>query len=143
MPRILLKANGIDPDKDLTGSVEAGSYNNVISAVYRGDCAAGATYVDARSAMETQIPDVKAKVAILATTAAIPNDSISFARDFPDDMREQIVAALLGYAATDVGRQALNNLYAIGGLQPMDDSYYDPFRSELNRAGMNIGSLVK
>src|SRR5512135_3129399 len=45
IPRIILKANGIDPDKDITAS-NAGSHNNVAIAVYKGDCDAGVTYID-------------------------------------------------------------------------------------------------
>ena len=46
IPRIILKANGIDPDKDFKAVQNAGSHDNVAIAVYKGDCDAGVTYVD-------------------------------------------------------------------------------------------------
>jgi len=143
IPRIMLKANGIDPDKDFAKTVEAGSHNNVVSQVYNGDCDAGATYADARSSIEKDFPDVKEKVVVLATTSDIPNDSVSFAKDFPAEMRDKIVQALLDYAGTDAGKEALNNLYSIAGLQKEEDSFYDIFRADLSKAGMNIEELVK
>jgi phosphonate transport system substrate-binding protein len=143
VPRILLQANGIDPDKDFAKTVEAGSHNNVVTQVYNGECDAGATYVDARSSVEKDIPDVKKKVVVLETTADIPNDNVSFIKDFPADMREKIVNALLEIAQSEEGKQALNELYSIEGLEPADDSFYDGFRAMLSKAGINIEELAK
>jgi len=143
IPRITLKANGIDPDKDFAKTVEAGSHNNVVTQVYNGDCDAGATYADARSSVEKDLPDVKEKVVVLATTADIPNDNVAFTKDFPADMRDKIVTALLEIAGTDEGKAALNTLYSIEGLQKADDTFYDAFRADLSKAGINIEDLVK
>jgi len=143
IPRIMLKANGIDPDKDFAKTVESGSHNNVITAVYNGDCDAGATYVDARSSVEKTLTDVKEKVVVLATTTDIPNDTVSFTKDFPKDMRDKIVNALLEIAGTDEGKAELEKVYSIAGLQQTDDTFYDAFRADLSKAGINIEELVK
>ena len=143
VPRIMLMANGIDPDKDFAKTIEAGSHNNVVTQVYNGECDAGATYVDARSSVEKDLPDVKEKVVVLATTSDIPNDNVSFIKDFPQDLREQIVNALLEISKTEEGKQALNELYSIEGLEPANDSFYDAFRAELSKAGINIEELAK
>jgi phosphonate transport system substrate-binding protein len=143
IPRIYLKANGIDPDTDFSKQVEAGSHNNVVTQVYNGDCDAGATFVDARSSVEKDLPDVMEKVVVLATTGDIPNDGVDFTKDFPADMRDKIVTALLDIAGTDQGKAALNTLYSIEGLQKADDSFYDGFRADLSKAGINIEELAK
>lgn len=143
IPRITLKANGIDPDADFAKTTTAGSHNNVVMAVYNGDCDAGATYSDARSAVEKDVPDVKEKVVVLATTSDIPNDSVSFAKDFPADVRQKIVQALLDIAKTEEGKAALQTVYNIEDLQPADDSFYDAFRADLSKAGINIEDLTK
>jgi phosphonate transport system substrate-binding protein len=143
IPRIYLKANGIDPDTDFSNQVEAGSHNNVITQVYNGDCDAGASFVDARSSVEADLPDVMEKVVVLATTGDIPNDGVDFTKDFPADMRTTIVNALLDIANTDQGKEALNTLYSIDGLEKQDDSFYDGFRAELSKAGINIEELAK
>jgi len=143
IPRIMLQANGIDPDNDFAQTVEAGSHDQVIIAVYNGDCDAGATFNDARDNVEDDFPDVKEKVLVLATTPEIPNDSVSFIKDFPPEMRQQIVDALLAYAETDAGKEVLNTLYDIEGLQAAEDSFYDGFRADLSAAGIDIESLAK
>ena len=143
IPRIMLQANGIDPDTDFANQIEAGSHNNVITQVYNGDCDVGTTYGDARSSVEGDLPDVKEKVVVLAETSDIPNDSVSFIKDFPAEKRKAIVDALLAFAATEEGKEVLNNLYSISGLEASSDGFYDAFRADLSRAGMNIEELAE
>lgn len=142
IPRIMLQANGINPDEDFSEQIEAGSHNNVIIQVYNGECDAGASFVDARSSVEEEFPDVNERVLVLATTTDIPNDSVSFIADFPEDLRQQVVDALLDIASTEEGQEALNTLYSIENLQEADDSFYDPFRADLSRAGIDIEELA-
>ncbi len=142
IPRIMLKANGIDPDKDFAKTIEAGSHNNVVTQVYNGDCDAGATYADARSSIEKDHPDVKEVVVVLATTSDIPNDNVSFVKDFPADLRDKIVNALLEIAQSEEGKAALETLYSIAGLEKADDSFYDAFRADLSKAGIDIEELA-
>ncbi|MBW7958985.1 MAG: phosphate/phosphite/phosphonate ABC transporter substrate-binding protein [Anaerolineae bacterium] len=143
IPRIMLAANGLDPDKDFSQTVEAGSHNNVVTQVYNGDCDAGATFSDARTGIEKEFPDVLEKVVVLATTSDIPNDSVSFIKDFPAEMRTKIIDALLDISASPEGQEALNTLYNIESLVKADDSFYDTFRADLSRAGINIEELAK
>lgn len=143
IPRIMLQAEGINPDEDFAETLEAGSHNNVIIQVYNGECDAGATFADARSSVEEDFPDVTERVQVLAVTSDIPNDSVSFIADFPEDMRQEIVDALLEIAGTEEGQEALNTLYSIENLQEADDSFYDAFRADLSRAGIDIEELAQ
>jgi len=143
IPRIMLAAEGINPDTDFSQTIEAGSHNNVVTQVYNGDCDAGATFSDARTGIEEEFPDVLDKVVVLATTSDIPNDSVSFIKDFPADMRTNVVAALLDISASPEGQEALNTLYNIESLVESSDSFYDVFRADLSRAGIDIESLAQ
>jgi phosphonate transport system substrate-binding protein len=142
IPRIMLLANGIS-DSDFASTTDAGSHNNVVAAVYNGDCDAGATYVDARSSIEEDYPDVKDVVAVLATTTDIPNDNVAFVKDMDADIRAKIEAALLEIAASEEGLVALGVVYSIGGLETADDSFYDTFRADLSKAGLDIEELAQ
>ena len=143
IPRIMLAAEGINPDTDFSQTIEAGSHNNVVTQVYNGDCDAGATFSDARTGIEEEFPDVLDQVVVLATTSDIPNDSVSFIQDFPAEMRTAIVAALLDISASPEGQEALNTLYNIESLVESSDSFYDVFRADLSRAGIDIESLAQ
>jgi phosphonate transport system substrate-binding protein len=142
VPRITLRANGIDPDADLQ-AVQAYSHRNVIAQVYNGGCDVGATYADARSLMAGDSPDVEQVVIVLATTADIPYDSISFGEDVPEEMRDQIIESLLEIAGTEEGRAVLEEFYSITGLQRAGDSIYDGFRAELSQAGVDVEDLAE
>jgi phosphonate transport system substrate-binding protein len=143
IPRIMLRANGIDPDTDFSQTIEAGSHNNVVTQVYNGDCDAGATYSDARSSIEEDVPDVTEQVVVLAETTDIPNDSVSFIPDMPADMRQDLTDALLEISESEEGQAALGSLYSIEGLQVAEDSFYDEFRADLSRAGIDIEELAE
>ncbi len=142
IPSILLRANGLDPDKDIE-VMDAGGHDGVITAVYNGDCDAGATFVDARSNVEDELPDVKDKVLVIETSPPIPNDTISFAKDVPDDIRRQITQALIEIGSDEQYKDILKQTYSWSGLEAVDDSFYDPFRQTLDAADVDIESFMK
>jgi len=141
IPMLTMRAAGINPETDLDEIVDAGSHDSVVAAVYNGDVDAGATYVDARTRIEEDHPDVMEKVVVIEVTTDIPNDGVQFSPVVPDDMREKIVAALLEIAQTEEGKDALKTAYQWSGLEEHDDTFYDPFRQVLQASGMNIADL--
>lgn len=142
IPRVMLQAEGIDPDTDFADTVEAGSHNNVVTAVYNGDCDAGATYVDARGTVEDEMPDVNEKVKVIAESPQIPNDTVSIRDGLSDEVVQNITQALLEIAQSEEGQAALEEVYEIENLQEVDDSFYDGFRTTLNAAGVDIEEFV-
>lgn len=142
IPRVELQAAGVNPDADFAKTVEAGSHNNVAIAVYNGECDGGATFADARSSVEKDLPDIKTKVVVIAESPPIPNDGVSFAANLDPALVDKIVAALLEIAQTTEGQEALNTVYSISGLEAADDSFYDGFRAQLDAAGISIEDLA-
>ncbi len=143
IPMLTMKAAGVDPESDLKEVVDAGSHDSVVAAVYNKDVDAGACYVDARSSIEDDHPDVMDKVVVIAVSADIPNDGVQFHPDFPQDMREKIVEALLTIAATEEGTEALEVAYSWTDLERHGDDFYDPFRQVLQASGMKVEELME
>jgi phosphonate transport system substrate-binding protein len=141
IPSIELKAAGVDPDSDLAQVVDAGSHDAVVAAVYNGECDAGSTYVDARTTIEDENPDVMEVIKVISVSADIPNDGVQYATSMTREMRDTINDALLKIAGTDEGMAALDEAYSWAGLQKVNDTFYDPFRQVLDAAGVNIESL--
>lgn len=118
----------------------------VITSVYlspNGEiCDFGAAYVDARTAVTKAFPDVNDKVQIIyISDPIIPNDNVSFASTLPADIRQKLVDGLAQIASTDAGLTLLKNGgYDIGGLKPVDDTFYDDFRAYLDAGGYDITS---
>jgi phosphonate transport system substrate-binding protein len=137
IPSITLKAAGIDPDTDLAQIVDAGSHDASVAGVYNGDCDAGSSFVDARSSIEEDYPDVMDVIKVIEISADIPNDGVQFVTGFDADARAQIVDALLKIADTDAGKEALDIAYSWNALEKHDDTFYDAFRQVLDAAGVS------
>ena len=143
IPMIEMKAAGVDPDTDLANVVDAGSHDTVVSAVYNGDADVGATYVDARTRLEEDYPDVMDKVVVIGVTTDIPNDGVQFHPSISEEMRGEIVDALMKIASTEKGKEALNTAYQWNGLEKHGDEFYDPFRQVLQASGMDVQEIME
>jgi phosphate/phosphite/phosphonate ABC transporter binding protein len=141
IPSITLKAAGVDPDTDLAQIVDAGSHDASVAGVYNGDCDAGASYVDARTAIEEDYPDVMDAITVIEISADIPNDGVQFVTGFDPEVKQQIVDALLAIAETEEGQAALDTAYSWTALEAHDDTFYDPFRQVLDAAGISPEDL--
>lgn len=135
IPSITMQAEGINPEEDLEEIVDAGGHGAVAAAVYNGDVDAGATYVDARGEIEEDNPDVMEVLKVVAVSQDIPNDGVQFHPSVPDEMRQQIVDALLEIA--EENPDVLDDAYSWSGLVERDDTFYDPFRQVLQAAGVD------
>jgi phosphonate transport system substrate-binding protein len=142
IPSIMLRAAGVDPDTGLARVVDAGSHDGVAAAVYNGDCDVGATYVDARTTIEEDYPDVMEKTKVIALEPDIPNDGVQFVDDLDQELRDKIVAGLLAIAQTEEGQEALITAYSWEELTKADDSFYDPFRQIVQAAGISVEDLL-
>ena len=142
IPRIMLQAAGIDPDADLAEQTEAGSHDNVALAVYQGDCDAGATYIDVRDRVAEDYADVMEKTKVIAESPEIPNDGLQFVKDFPSDMRDEIVKAIVEIMASDEGVEAMGKAYGWDAVVDKDDSFYDDFRAVLDASGVDVEALA-
>lgn len=142
IPSLTMRAAGLNPDTDLTQIVDAGGHTGVVTSVYNGDVDAGATYVDARGEIEEDFPDVYEQVQVIEVSAPIPNDGVQFHPSISEEMREEIIAALLEIAEDEEGAEALEQAYSWQGLERHGDDFYDPFRQVLQAAGVDAGELM-
>lgn len=147
IPRIIMKANGIDPDVDLKATIDAGSHPNVAVAVYNGDCDAGVTYVDvmtdASANLKEKYPDIAEKVIPFAVTERIPNDGVQVTKDLAPALKDAIVEGLMAMSKDPGGAAVLKSLYSINGFTQIDSTFYDEFAGILKSAGVDPASLVK
>jgi phosphonate transport system substrate-binding protein len=143
IPMLTLRAAGVNTDTGLAGVVDAGSHDGVVAAIYNGDVDAGASYVDARTRIEEDFPNVMEEVVVIAVTENIPNDGVQFIPGMDEEMKMKIVDALLKIADTEEGKDALKTAYQWNALEKHDDTFYDPFRQVLQAAGLSIEELNK
>ncbi len=148
LPLKLLKDKKIKP----SDTVFAMRHDGVISMIYQGQVDIGAAYYsppsstgieDSRKLVITQYPDVESKIQIIALTDAVPNDPLIFRKDFPQELREKVIQALLKYIKTPDGAKVIENLYGITDLLPAKDSDYDSVREILKTLGRSAQEMIK
>ena len=142
IPSITLRAAGIDPDTDLAEVVDAGSHDAAVAGVYNGDCDAGSSFVDARSSMTEDYPDIMEVITVIDVSVDIPNDGVQFSPSVPQEIRDQIVAALAVIDQNEAAVAAMDEAYEWTKLVEKDDTFYDPFRQILDAAGIDAESLL-
>ncbi len=100
----------------------------------------GYRILDARANIRTEAPDVMQKVRILAVSAAIPNDTMSFGPEFPADVRAQIEEALVAFAETEAWNESIGSadFYGWSGIAPSTDAEYDMVRAMVEATGYTI-----
>ena len=147
MPRIVLKANGIDPDVDFSSVQNAGSHDNVAIAVYNGDCDAGVSYVnvltDTVANLVGTYPDIMDKVKPFAVTDRIPNDGMQFIKTLDPAIQTAIVDGILFMTKDPGGKAVLKGLYNYDSMVKVEPNTYDEFLAVLVKAGIDPAELVK
>jgi phosphonate transport system substrate-binding protein len=99
--------------------------------------------LDARASMREEAPDVIQKVRILDISPPIPNDTLSFSPDFPEELRVQIAEALAAFAETESWDESIGNqdFYGWTGINPAADEEYDSVRAMIEAAGLTLENL--
>jgi len=148
-PTAILKQKGITPRR----SFFAGGHPQAILAVYQGTADVSCTFWsppgkdgmvrDARRAVIDTYPDVIKKIKIIGYTDWIPNDTVTFRKGFPPEMKEKIVQALLDFANTKEGHKTLVRLLDIDNFVRANDSDYDVVREALKTLDVNASNLIK
>lgn len=145
-----LKKAGYDPQKFFGQTIFAGSHNNVVLAVYQGRVDAGSVFEDARGSVQKTLPDVMQKVKVVWKSDPIPNDTVSFRKGLPEDVKAKVTTALLRFSQTPAGLDALKSLYEIEALADYNllvtkykvkastlDAFFDPVRDVQRFVGLN------
>jgi phosphonate transport system substrate-binding protein len=123
----------------------------VIRSLYiRQVCDFGTTFAlsgDPRTAsgIQQSLPDVLSKVIVIwRSEAVIPSYNISVSIVMPQAMRQALNDALLSLAKTTEGKTmlSLSNGYDIQDLKTYGDDFYEPLRTYLKAAGVDIEELV-
>jgi phosphonate transport system substrate-binding protein len=119
----------------------------VVRSLYAsGICDFGATYIDARKfpSLEDAFPDLIEQVIVVwQIPAIIPYDVFAFSTTMPQAMRDLFTSLIPAILQTDAGKAAFKTAYDIDALQPVNDGYYEEFRTYVHASGIDLTTLVK
>jgi phosphonate transport system substrate-binding protein len=129
-PRYYMKQNGVNPDKDLSKSVNIANQTAVAIAVCNGNVDAGAIYDDARTnkGADDGCPGIMDKTKIVFTTPLIPGDPQMIRHTLNSGQKKKIRDAFIKLGGDPQMQAILKSLYTIEKLVPAQDADYGEIR---------------
>ncbi len=118
------------------------SYLNDEGRLFVGDI----RIMDSRSGVRDTAPDIIDQVRVLRISAPIPNDTMSFGPDFPADIREQILDALIAFSETEEwATSALGSEdgYSWSTVTPVEDGLFDSVRLQFEILGLTEENIFE
>lgn len=106
----------------------------------------GMRVLDARAGIREEAPDVIQKVRILAISPEIPNDTMSWSPEFPEELRQPIIDALTAFLATDACQVeeitiCSEDFYGWKGVGPIADENFDGIRILMEEQGISLENI--
>jgi phosphonate transport system substrate-binding protein len=106
----------------------------------------GYRVLDARAGIREEAPDVVQKVRILAISPEIPNDTMSWSPEFPDELKQRIIDALIAYLASDACQVDAETIcspdfYEWTGAGPIFDENFDGIRILMEQQGITLENV--
>jgi phosphate/phosphite/phosphonate ABC transporter binding protein len=106
----------------------------------------GYRVLDARQTIRQEAPDVIQKVRILDISNEIPNDTMSWSPEFPEELKEPIVQAIYDYLASDACQvdEALicsEDFYGWNAASPIYDENFDGVRILMEAQGITLENI--
>ena len=108
-------------------------------------CGEGFRVLDARSATTGDAPDIIQEVRILDISKEIPNDTMSFSPDFPDELKQVILDAVTAFVNPDneacANSLCNENFYNWTAVGPIADENFDGVRILVAQQGITLENL--
>lgn len=92
--------------------------------------------MDARANVRDTAPDIVDQVRILRVSQPIPNDTLSFGPEFPEELRTQIIDALITFSGTEEWAASIgsSDFYGWTSIAPATDADFDIVRAMVANA---------
>jgi ribose transport system substrate-binding protein len=128
-----------DMSPDVPDEVVADCAVNEDGALYCGEY----RVLDARASITEEAPDVVQKVRILGLSPEIPNDTMSFGPDFPEDLRQVIIDGVTAFVGTEACDQSLchEQFYDWTGVGSIFDENFDGIRLLMAAQGITLENI--
>jgi len=106
----------------------------------------GYRVLDARATIREQAPDVIQKVRILDISSEIPNDTMSWSPEFPEELKEVITLAIMDFLRSDACQvdEALicsEDFYGWNAAGPIFDENFDGIRILMEAQGITLENI--
>jgi len=99
--------------------------------------------LDARTTISDEAPDVVQKVRILDLSPEIPNDTMSISPDFPDELKDTVIQAVISYVYSAECENTIcnENFYDWSAVGPIYDENFDGVRLLREYLGITLENI--
>jgi len=101
--------------------------------------------LDVRSSVTSDAPDIIQNLRILTLSKEIPNDTMSFGPDFPEDMKQTIIDAMIAFVTEENPSCAASlcdeNFYGWTAVDTIADENFDGVRILVAQQGITLEGL--
>jgi phosphonate transport system substrate-binding protein len=140
-PRLLLAANGVDPQTAFSHESFAQSHAEVVRSVVEGSADVGATFATiqadgriVRGGWTDPDGTNPRPIRVLATFGPIPNDAMAASTALDGSVREALTRAALSLSSTPTLKSALRHLFGAESLAPVAEDTYAELRGLVAKA---------
>jgi len=142
LPLALLIEEGISPTQDFAEVVFTGGHEEAVRAVLSGELDAAACRVDACSSVYAEAKDVFERVAVIAETGPVPNDTVVVRAGLRPELVVRLKEALERVASGGEGRVAWKAVSRSEGFAEAEDPDYDVVREIAALLGMSFEAML-
>jgi len=138
VPSLIMRANGIDPVRDLEAVVDYSSRNELIEAIIEGECdATGMSETTFESLREVQ----REALTVVGTSPEMPFAVLMYPLSLPLGERIRLDNALLALAVDPDGRAIMRPLLSLDGLSRVSADDFEDLNEFLGRTRLDFAQL--
>ncbi len=145
VPSLMLYASGVNPVYDLDEIIDVEDYDALITAIYNGDCRAGAVpegYFENEIGAELRaLEDLTEEVAVVSTSPEIPYDILVYPQIVPLNVRIPLDDVFVQIAADADHAGVLESILQQDSLRRVDREDFEELRAFMLATGLNFAAL--
>jgi len=140
MPKVYMEENGLKVSKNEAELKYVGSQESSILAVFHGEVQAGVTWPMVWNSYSKEMPELKAKLKVLAVTEKLINNSLMFRDDVPSDVVFKVKQTFLTLHQNEEGKKILEKM-SLSNFEESQNQDYEVVNIFLNKYKKIFGEL--
>ena len=140
IPAVILKDNGIDPEKDVKAQF-AGGHDKALQLLLNGDVDGIGTYESLTDKYAKEFPGLKEKVKVIKRSDLIPGITLTVSPKVDKETKEKIEKAFLEISNEKEGQELMTKLFGIKKFQKADIESYKTIEAKLEKMGIELDKI--
>ncbi|WP_106587932.1 phosphate/phosphite/phosphonate ABC transporter substrate-binding protein [Salsuginibacillus halophilus] len=124
---------GLEDINEHFGHQTVGGHDNALQSLLDGQADLATTFDDARDNLADEHEDIYDTLEVIEYTEPIPNDTISYRSDLPEELTEELTDIFLGFNDDEEMIEIMEDVYNWTGVLEAESEDYDIVRDTYER----------